>query len=105
MVWGGGKKWLTMGFKVKKWKVAPIGVYGNGRVELVYQANKSIFPWWELPKETKNKLYQIFKNPKLKPWHTIPLETQEDLDNINKALRIIAEDSKSFDLVWHTKTI
>lgn len=103
IVWRGGKRWLTMNFKIKKWEVTPIGVYGNGRVEIGYQGNKSIFPWWELPNETKKKLYQIFKNPKLKPWHSIPLETQEDLDSINKALRVIAEDSKSFDVVWHTK--
>lgn len=105
IIWGGGKRWSTMGFMVKKWKVSPISVYGNGRVEIGYQGNKSIFPWMELPKETKKELYRIFKNPKLKPWHNIPLATRADLDNIKKALEILAEHSKRFDeVIWHTKT-
>ncbi|MEM2099963.1 MAG: hypothetical protein QXO75_01820 [Nitrososphaerota archaeon] len=103
--WGGGKRWLTMGFMVKKWKVAPISVYGNGKVEIAYQGNKSIFPWFELPNETKAELYRIFKNPKLKPWHKIPLENRADLNNIYRALEVLAEDSKRFDsVVWHTKS-
>jgi len=102
--WGGGERWSTMRFYVKKpWDVNPISVYGNGKIEIGYQGNKAIFPWWELPQETKTELRQIFKNPKQKPWHYVPLETQADLDNIYKALKILAEHSKRFDIILHTK--
>ena len=81
----------------------PISVYGNDKIEIGYQGNKSIFPWFELPQETKIELSKIFKNPKQKPWHYIPLETQTDLDNIYKALKILAEHSKRFNIIWYTK--
>ena len=100
--WGGGERWLTMRFYMKKWDVSPIEVYGNGSIEIGYQGNKSIYPWWELQEETKTELYRIFGNPKQK-WYHVPLDTQTDIDNINKALKILAEHSKRFDIIWHTK--
>lgn len=101
--WGGGKRWLTMRFYVKKWDVDPISVQADGSVWIGYQGNKSIFPWFELHQETKRELGQIFKNPKQKPWHYIPFETETDLNNIKKALKILADHSKRFDIIWHTK--
>jgi hypothetical protein len=101
--WGGGERWSTMRFCVKKWDdINPISVYGNGSVEIAYQGNKAIFPWFELPQETKTELRQIFKNPKQK-WYHVPLNNETDLANINKALRILAEHSKRFNIIWHTK--
>jgi hypothetical protein len=102
--WGGGEKWLTMRFYVKKWDVNPISVYGDGSVEISYQGNKAQPPWFELPQETKAELRQIFKNPKQK-WYRVPLEGESDLDNIYRALKVLAEHSKRFDrVIWHTKT-
>jgi len=101
--WGGGVRWLSMRFYVKKWNVDPISVGGDGKVWVNYQGNKSIFPWMELQQETKTELRQIFKNPKQK-WYTVPLDNETDLDNIKKALKILAEHSKRFDdIIWHTK--
>lgn len=103
--WGGGKTWSTMRFYVKKWDVSPIVVYGNGSIEVIYQGNEAIFPWFELHQETKREFGQLFKNPKQKPWHYIPFETETDLNNIKKALKILAEHSKRFDsVIWHTKS-
>jgi len=102
--WGGGTRWLTMRIFVKKWDVSPMFILGNGSVEVDYQGNKAIFPWFELPQETKTELYQLFKNPKKKPWHNIPMETKTDLDNIYKALKILTENSKLYDnVIWHMK--
>jgi hypothetical protein len=101
--WGGGRTWSTMRFYVRKWRVNPISVYGDGSVEIGYQGNKAIFPWFELQQETKTELRQIFKNPKPK-WYKVPLDNETDLDNIYKALKILAEHSKRFDdVIWHTK--
>lgn len=102
--WGGGERWLTMRFYVKKWDVNPISIYGDGSVEIDYQGNKSQFPWFELPQVTKTELQQIFKNPKQK-WYRVPLDNEADLGNINKALKVLAEHSKRFDIIWHTKTV
>ncbi len=101
--WGGGDRLLTMRFYVKKWDVDPIAINGDGSVWVNYQGNKSIFPWMELQQETKTELRQIFRNPKQK-WFTVPLENEIDLDNIKKAIEILAEHSKRFDdVIWHTK--
>lgn len=101
--WGGGDRWSTMRVYVKKWNdVYPISFRGDGYTEIGYQGNKSIFPWWELPQETKTELRQIFK--KNKPWHSVPFDTQTDFDNIRKALKILVEHSKRFVPIWHTKS-
>jgi hypothetical protein len=101
--WGGGRRFSTMRFYVKKWDVSPIIIYGNGSIEIGYQGNKSIFPWWEIPEETKTELQRIFNNPKQK-WYHVPLDTHKDLNNVNKAIEILAEHSKRFpDILWHTK--
>ena len=102
MKWGGGPTLSTMRFHVKKWDVPSIIVYGNGSIEVGYQGNPAISPW-EIPKETQTELQQIFKRYKHK-WHHIPLKTETDLNNIKKALKILAEHSKRFDdIIWHTK--
>ena len=103
--WGGGERWSTMRFFVKKWGVNPISVYGDGSVEIGYQDNKSRPRWWELPQDTIVKLGRIFKSPKHKPWQFVHLKTQTDLVNVYEALKILAEDSKRFDsVVWHPKS-
>jgi len=94
--WGGGERFLTMRFYVKNWKVDPISIEGGGRVWVGYQGNKAIFPWFELQTETKSELRQIFKNPKQK-WYRVPLDNETDIDNIKRALEILAEHSKRFD--------
>jgi len=97
--WGQGKKWFTMRFYVKKWDVDPIGVQADGNVWITYQGNPAIFPW-ELPQEVQTTLRQMFKHQKGK-WLTASLNTQTDLDNIKRALEILAEHSKHSDLIWH----
>jgi len=100
--WGGGERWLTMRFYVKKWDVDPIAISGDGTVWVNYQGNKSSFPWMELQQETKTELSGIFKNPKQK-WYTVHLDNETDLHNIKKALEVLADHSKRFDVIWHTK--
>lgn len=95
--WGGGKRWSTMKFLVKKWGVSPMSVYGNGSVEICYQGNPYL-SHWELPQETQTVLRQIFKRYKHK-WHYIPLKTETDLDKVRKALKILTEHSKRFDII------
>jgi len=100
--WGGGERWLTMRFYLKKWNVDPIAIDGEGRVWVSYQGNKAIFPWFELPQETKTELRLLFKSPKQK-WFTVPLDNKTELENIKKALEILAEHSKRSDVIWHTE--
>lgn len=99
--WGGGGTWSTMKFYLKKWGITPISVREDGYVEIVYQGNPAISPY-EIPKETQKELQQIFKRYKHK-WHKIPFKTETDLNNIKKALKILSEHSKLFDIIWHTK--
>ena len=93
--WGGGDRLPTMRFYVKNWNVDPISINGDGTVWVMYQGNKSIFPWMELQQETKTELHQIFRNPKQK-WYTVPLDNEIDLDNIKKALEVLARSFKAF---------
>lgn len=97
--WGGGERWSTMRFFVKRWNVDPIYTEGGGRVWLSYQGNPAISPW-KLPQEVKAILQQMFKHPK-QTWYTVPLDKPPDLDNIKKALEILAEYSKHSDIIWH----
>jgi len=97
VVWGGGERWSTMRFYVKKWGVDPIDIGGNGGVTIGYQGNPAISPW-ELPQEVQNMLRQLFKHRKQK-WPSAPLKTQADLDNIKRALEILAEYSKRSDVI------
>lgn len=100
--WGGGKKWNTVGFLVRNWNVSPIGFHASGYVEMVYRGNKSIFPWWELPTETRKELQQIFG--KTKPWHKIPLDNETDLKNLYNAFDILAKHSKIYQVKWHVQS-
>lgn len=97
--WSGGERWSTMRFFVKRWNVDPISTQGDGRVWLSYQGNPAISPW-KLPQEVKAILQQMFKHPK-QTWYTVPLDKPPDLDNIKKALEILAEYSKHSDIIWH----
>lgn len=100
--WGRGERWLTMRIYVRKWRaVNPIIFRADGYTEIGYQDNKSRPQWWELPQETKTELRQIFK--RISAWHGVPFDNQTDFDNMREALRILAEHSKRFDIIWHTK--
>ena len=89
-----------MGIYFKPWEVCPLIVYGNGKLEIMYQDNDSSPIWKELPQETIDELQQIFKRFNHK-WHHIPLKTEIDFDNIKKALDILSEHSKRFDILTH----
>ena len=100
--WGRGERWLTMRVYIRKWRdISPISFRGDGYSEIAYQDNKSMPRWWELPQETKTELRQVFK--RISAWHGVPFDNQTDFDNIRKALRILAEHSKRFDVTWHEK--
>jgi len=97
--WGGGERWSTMRFYVRKWDVDPIDIGGDGSVYVSYQGNPAISPW-ELPQEVQTALRQLFKHHKQK-WPSAPLKTRADLNNIKKAVGILAEHSKRSDVIWH----
>jgi hypothetical protein len=97
--WSQGKTWFTMRFYVKKWGIDPISVGGDGNVTIGYQGNPAISPW-ELPQEVQTILRQMFKHRRQK-WPYAPLKTQADLDNIKRALEILAKHSRNSDIIWH----
>lgn len=99
--WSQGKRWFTMRFYVKNWNVNPIGIQGDGSIWIGYAGNPAITPW-ELPHETQKVLRQIFKHKEQK-WPMIPLNNQDDLDKVKKAIKILAEHSKQFDIIQHKK--
>jgi hypothetical protein len=98
--WGHGKRWYTMGIKVRRWGISPIGIEASGLVWIVYTANPAQKSYWELPKETAEKLRKLFKHPDVR-WKTVPLNTADDLKTLKTALEILADDSKSLKLVIH----
>lgn len=96
--WGRGKRWFTMRFYIKRWNIDPIGVTADGKIWISYQGNPAISPW-KLPKETEIKLRSLFKHKKQK-WPTAPLNTKNDLERIRTAIKILAEDSQKYNIVW-----
>jgi hypothetical protein len=99
--WGGGKAYFTMNLIVKRWGIPLIAIDGDGSAAIGYQANPALSRrWWELPHETQTVLRQLFKH-KTQKWPDIPLRTQADVDNLKKALEILAEHSKRLNVIWH----
>lgn len=98
VTWGGGERLSTMRFFMKRWKVDPISIYGDGKVWVSYQGNPAISSW-KLPQEVKAILQKMFNHPK-PTWYTTPLNTPSDLDNIRKALEVLAEYSKHSNIIW-----
>jgi hypothetical protein len=101
--WGRGRTWFTMRFFVKEWNVDPIMVQGDGRISIGYTGNPAINPW-ELPQETQKALRQLFKHKERERWPTVPLNSIEDLNKIEEAIKIIAENSKRLKLQWQNET-
>ena len=98
-----------MRFYVKRWGVSPISIEGDGHVNIGYQENPAR-RWWELPPKVQGVLRKLFNHNKLNKkgnlpkWPYVPLKTQADLDNIKRALEILAEYSKHSDIIWREQT-
>lgn len=101
--WGHGKRMRTMRFFVKEWGVSPIDILGNGSAEISYHENMAFLRWWKLPTKTETELQKIFNSSK-KNWFDVPLNDRTDIEKIQKALKVLEEQSKIENLIWNTKT-
>jgi hypothetical protein len=102
----GGKKAFTMRFYIKKWGVDPINIGADGNVTVGYQDNPSLLTYWKLPQVVEDTLRKMFHHDKLNnkgelpKWPSASLKTVDDFEKIKKALGILVEHSKRYELSY-----